>query len=166
MNILEVLAEQLDRSREWTKLLLADIDGDDWTYQPEPGMAHALWLAGHLASAQNSLIHVRVLGLSPMPSEFSHHFPIGAPVKSANEHDYPSAEHVIRVMDTTHADTLNLVRDMDPAILSEPALGKGGKPHPHYGTKLTAITHCNRHEAFHAGQIASLRRLMGKSFLR
>ena len=47
-----------------------------------------------------------------------------------------------------------------------PAFGKDGGKHPHYDTKLEAIGHISRHEAFHAGQLATLRRLLGKSFLR
>ncbi len=166
MRIQDLLAEQLDGTRQWTLKLLADVKGDDWSFQPGPGMGHALWMCGHLAASQNTLIHVRGLGRGILPDGFVQHFPIGAPVAPADKHRYPTASEVLAVMADVHARTLEAVRGMSDALLAEPAFAGDGKPHPHYHNRLGLITHCNRHEAFHAGQIATLRRLMGKSFLR
>jgi hypothetical protein len=69
-------------------------------------------------------------------------------------------------MDEMHRGTLEAIAGMTDALLAQPAWGKDGAPHPHYKTKLGAVTHCARHEAFHAGQLALIRRLRGKSFLR
>lgn len=52
MTHADLLAQQMDDTRDWTLKLLDDLQGDDWTFQPRPGMAHALWLCGHLAFAQ------------------------------------------------------------------------------------------------------------------
>ncbi len=80
-----LLADQIDGTRQWTLKLLADIRGDDWTYQPQPGVAHALWLCGHLACAQELLLFQRCLGKSVLDAEFLAHFPIGGLIKSAGE---------------------------------------------------------------------------------
>lgn len=101
-----------------------------------------------------------------MPDEFTRHFPIGGQVISADEHDYPPPDEIKRVMAEVHARTLEAVRGMSDDILAEPAFGKDGAVHPHYTDKLGAVSHCARHEAFHAGQLATLRRLLGKPFLR
>lgn len=162
----ELLAEQLDGTREWTLKLVADLADDDWSFQPAPGLAHALWLCGHLAASQDVLIHTRCLGRPLLPADFTRHFPIGGPVASTHEHEYPPVGEVLRVMAETHAATLRAVRGMSDALLAEPCAGKDGASHPHYTTKLGAVTHCGRHEAFHAGQIAMIRRLRGKAFLR
>ncbi len=69
-------------------------------------------------------------------------------------------------MDTIHARTVEGVRGMSDDLLIQPASGKDGQPHPHYREKKRAVSHCARHEAFHAGQIATIRRLLGKPFLR
>lgn len=166
MQVQQVLVDQLNGTREWTLKLLADFKGNDWTFQPKPGLAHALWLCGHLAGSQNLLIHVRCLGKPILDESFTRHFPIGGPVKSAAEHDYPPVETVLATMHDVHARTCAAVAGMSDALLAEPAFGGDGKPHPHYKDKLGVVSHCNRHEAFHAGQIAMLRRLLGKSFLR
>ncbi|MBI4716691.1 MAG: DinB family protein [Planctomycetes bacterium] len=163
----ELLAEQLAGTRDWTLKLLADLDGDDWYFQPAPGLAHPLWLCGHLAGSQHTLVHVRCLGRGILGDDFLRHFPIGQEVRPAGEHDYPGVAEVRRAMDDVHAATVTAVRGMSDALLAEPAYAADGKsPHPHYRDKAGAIAHCSRHEAFHAGQIATIRRLLGKRFLR
>jgi len=166
MTNAELLAEQLDGTREWTLKLIADLKGDDWTYQPGPGLGHALWLCGHLTCSQHLLIHVRCLGGGLLDESFTRHFPIGGPVKSAKEYVYPPVKTVLTTMEEVHRKTLAAVREMSDSLLAELAFGGDGKPHPHYRDKCGVVAHCNRHEAFHAGQIAMIRRLMGKSFLR
>ena len=161
------LASELDGTRDWTKKLIADLKGSEWTFQPAPGMSHALWLCGHLACSQNLLVHVRVFGTKGVLEEnFTRHFPIGGAVKSASEHTFPSVETVLQTMDDVHGKTLALIHTANESLLAQPCFGGDGKPHPHYKDKAGAIAHCNRHEAFHAGQIAVIRRLLGKSFLR
>ena len=164
----ELLAEQFDGTRQWTTILIADLKGDDWTFQPGEGLAHPLWLCGHLTSAQDSLVSVRCLGRpSTLPMGFAAHFPIGGPVKSAREHDYPPVDTVLSTMKETHPRTLEAIRGMSDSLLAEAAFGADGKtPHPHYRDKRGVVTHASRHEAFHAGQIAMIRRLLGKPFLR
>jgi len=158
----------MEFTREWTLKLLADLKPDDWTFQPATGLGHPLWLCGHLACSQDLLVFVRCLKReSTLPAGFAAHFPIGGAVKSTAEHDYPSVETVLATMREVHARTVATVRVLSEALLDEPAFAADGKsPHPHYRDKRGAIAHCNRHEAFHAGQIAMIRRLRGKSFLR
>jgi hypothetical protein len=163
----ELLAEQLDGSREWTLLLLADLECDDWAFQPGRGMAHALWLCGHLTGSQNTLIHARCLNRPILDSDFLSHFGIGVPVRSVQEHDYPSSDAILARMAEVHAQTLSVIRGMSDDFLDEPAYAADGKSyHPHYRDKRGAIGHCTRHESFHAGQLATIRRLLGKPFLR
>jgi hypothetical protein len=161
-----LLAFELEGTRDWTLKLLADVSGDDWTFQPNAGLPHALWLCGHLTSAQNTLIHVRCLGVNVLDPEFDGHFPIGIDVKPPSEHDYPPIEKVLTWMGEMQTKTQEAVRGMTDDVLDKPALGKNGNPHPHYSDVRGAVAHCNRHEAFHAGQLAMIRRLLGKPFLR
>lgn len=165
-SLANFLADQLDGSREWTLKLLDSFTGEDWSFQPASGMAHALWLCGHITSSQNTLIHVRCLGQGILDESFTQHFPIGQPVATVTDHDYPTLESVLAKMSSVHQQTCDAVRGMSAELLAEAAPGAQGKPHPHYSDKAGAIAHCNRHEAFHAGQIATIRRLLDKPFLR
>ncbi len=166
MTVSEALAQELDGTRDWTLKLLADLDGDDWFFQPAPGLAHPLWICGHLAVAQHLLIHVRCLNRPFLDEAFAARFPIGGPVPGREETDYPDPATVRATMDEVHARTLEAVGAMSDELLAEPAWGKDGQPHPHYRDKRGAVAHCSRHEAFHAGQLALIRRLLGKPFLR
>lgn len=162
-----VLCEQLEYTRDWTEKLIADLSGADWHFTPGPGLAHPLYLVGHMAVSQHVLVFVRCLQRPFLPDSFVAHFPIGAPIRTHTEHDYPPLEEVLRVFRDAHQETLRAVRGMSDDLLREPAYAADGKsPHPHYRDKLGAVTHCWRHEAFHAGQIATIRRLLGKNFLR
>jgi hypothetical protein len=164
----ELLAEQLQGSREWTLKLLADIKGEEWTYQPGRGLAHPLWICGHLAASQDLLVFVRCLKRpATLDTGFTSHFGIGGPVLAAGEHPFPSPQAVLETMHQMHERTLTAVRGMSDELLNEPAFAADGKsPHPHYRDKRGAVVHCGRHEAFHAGQLALIRRLLGKAFLR
>ena len=167
MTQAELLAEQLVDTRDWTLKLIADLSRDDRHFQPAAGLAHALWLCGHLASAQDSLIHTRCLGGGVLDSKFKSHFPLGVPVKSCQEYGYPPVDRVLAVMEDVQAKTVDAVCGMNDDLLAEPAFGADGKtPHPHYKDKRGAVSHSVRHEAFHAGQLATVRRLLGKPFLR
>ncbi len=162
-----LLVDQLELTRDWTRRLIADLKGDDWSFQPAPGLAHALFLCGHLAISQDVLVHIRCLGLPVVPDSFKEHFGIGRPVLTVHEHDYPPFEAVLGTMEDIHRKTIESIKGMSDSLLAEPAFAADGKtPHPHYRDKRGAISHCSRHEAFHAGQIAMIRRLRGKAFLR
>jgi hypothetical protein len=167
MTHAELLTEQLTDTRFWTLKLVADLKGDDWFHQPAAGVAHALWLCGHIASAQDTLVHTRCLGRAVLDTVFKAHFAIGAPVKAKGEHPFPSPQAVLAVMADVHEKTIVAVRAMGDDLFAEPAFAADGvTPHPHYRDKRGAVSHCVRHEAFHAGQIATIRRLTGKPFLR
>lgn len=166
MKIGEILAEQIDGGRVWTLKLIADFRDGDWGYQPAPGLAHPLWTCGHLACAQHLLIFDRCLGKPFLDASFAANFPIGAAIRSFDEHAYPKPAEVLETMKTVHERTLAALRGIDERLLEEPAFGAGGQPHPHYHNKLGVIAHCHRHEAFHAGQLAMIRRLLGRTFLR
>ena len=167
MTVASLLADQMDETRRWMLLLVEDLDGNQWGFQPAPGMGHALWLCGHVAVAQNILIFNRCLGTTELDDEFVSHFVIGEQVRTVTEHAFPTPAQVIKVMSDMHACAVQAVRKMSDAFLAEPAYGKDGKSfNPHYRDKCGAITHAARHEAFHAGQVASIRRLLGKPFLR
>ena len=113
------------------------------------------------------LVHVRCLGRNALPESFVRRFPIGEPVRPARAFDYPPVDEVLRTMDEVHERTCAAVRAMDDALLAEPAYSADGKtPHPHYRDKRGAVAHCALHETFHAGQLATIRRLLGKPFLR
>ena len=166
MTQAELLAMQIQDTRDWTLKLIADLSGEDWGFQPAPGMSHALWTCGHLATSQHTLIHDRCLGAGVVDPEFKDRFPIGKSVTPVDGGAYPSVETVLDTMRDVCERTCAVVRGMSDELLAEPAYGAGGSTHPHYTDKRGAVSHVVRHEAFHDVQLAMIRRLLGKAFLR
>jgi len=72
------------------------------------------------------------------------------------------SEEIKRVFDAVHVQSLAELEKRSDAELNEPL----EQPHPRFATKLGAVEFCSQHELVHAGQIAMLRRLMGKPPLR
>jgi len=163
MKQAEFLAEELIKTRGWTKQLLADFSGADWGYQPQPGMSHAIWLIGHISLAQHGLVAVRCFGEAPLESAYADPFKIGSTPLPVDQHTYPGAEELLTHFDRVQETVVAKVRGMSDEDLTAPV---GGKPHPMFTTKGGAVVHSTRHEAFHTGQIATLRRLLGRAPLR
>ena len=80
----------------------------------------------------------------------------------AGRKNNPPLEEIQRVFDAVHHQALTELPMVDDAELDNPT----DPPHPAFKTKLGAIDFSSQHELVHAGQIAMLRRLMGKPPLR
>lgn len=157
------LADELAKTREWTKQLLADLDGDDWGFQLKEEMYHATWLVGHIAWAQHGLVMRRCFGEGPLDNAYADPFKIGTTPVPLGEGTYPAVGDLVAHFDRVQEMVVEKVRGMTGADL-ETTLE--GKPHPMFTTKGSAVVHSTRHEAFHAGQIATIRRMLGRSPLR
>ena len=165
MNKAELLADRLQAARRWTLSLLNDIPESTWFDMSAAGHTHVAWQVGHLTASIVSLIHVRCLGRAfedCLPADLREKFGIGSsPVADAAAH--PPAAEIRALFDRIHADAVAAVTEMTEADLSSPA---GGPPHPLFTTREEAVATAVMHEAFHAGQLALLRRLAGKGPLR
>lgn len=164
MALAETLAEQLDGARDWTLRLIADFAGEqEWGFQPAPDLGNAAWLCGHLAFAEDGLIFRRCFEKSLLSDEFVAPFMMGQTPRPLTGGGYPPIDEIRNTMDRVHAEALAAVRSLSDEQLLRPA---PGKPHPHFTDTTGLLTHAARHEAFHAGQLAWLRRLLGKPALR
>ncbi|MFQ5413478.1 MAG: DinB family protein [Phycisphaerae bacterium] len=167
MAVAETLVRELTLARDRTWRLIADFAGDEWTFQPGPGMAHVLWVCGHLAVMQHDLVHLRCFGVGVLEDAYVAHFRDSASIPSATVHAYPAVETVLNTMDATHVTTCERVRAMTDDGLAQPAYAADGHtPHPHYRDRRGAVAHCIHREVIHAGLIAQVRRALGKAQLR
>ncbi len=165
MNKVELLADQLQAARRWTLSLLDDIPESTWFDMSAAGHTHVAWQVGHLTSSIAYLIHVRCLGKAfeeCLPTDFRERFGIGSsPVADAAAH--PPVSELRALFDRVHAEAVAAVSVMSAEELSGPV---DGEPDSVFTTKEKAVSMAVTHEAFHAGQIAMLRRLSGKGPLR
>ena len=158
--------EQLDFSRKYTKMFLEDLTPAEWLWRPSEVLTHIAWQVGHLAFAEYSLCLKRQRGLTPedetlFPAAFVERFKKGSEA-AADEADNPSVDKLQQALDAVHAQALAELSERSDEDLLAPT----APPHPMFDTNLGAVAWCAQHELVHAGQIALLRRLMGKKPLR
>lgn len=162
METVEMLVNRFEAARRWTQALLADFSDWEWFRQPGAGLHHAAWIAGHLTWAEWGLVNARCLGKAGTPPVSAELFGKGSkPLDDAGK--YPSPGQIRADMDRVHGEMIPIIRAMTPAFLAEKA---NGDPHPYFTTKGEVIGMLSMHESFHAGQLALLRRLMGRGALR
>ena len=163
---LDVVFDRLRRSREYTRQYLPDLTPEEWFWTPPSYTTHIAWQVAHIAVSQYNLCLRRLRGRtaedeSIVSESFVDAFKIGSqPIAGAASN--PPIEEILRVFDAIHQQILTEVPLVDDAELDSPS----NPPHPRFKTKLGGIDYASQHELVHAGQIAMLRRLMGKAPLR
>jgi uncharacterized damage-inducible protein DinB len=162
----ELARQQMQFARNYTLGLLKDIDDAQWFLQPGGVVTHVAWQVGHLAMAQYGLTMIRVRGKEPedealIPADFVRKFQKGTQPE-ANPASYPSPAEIRNVLQRVHERACEeLTRYTDEQLDV-----KLPEPHAVFDTKLGSVFFCSAHELIHAGQIALLRRLLGKQPLR
>lgn len=159
--------KRIETAHRYSEMFLADIEGDQWYRQPSEGVTNLIWQLGHLAAAQYALGIERIRGPLPesesiLPENFRPRYGKGSvPSPDPVQNQTPAELRAIR--QRVHERVLALIPDLSAAELDEPPhLG----PHPMFKTKLECLEWCAGHELVHAGQIALLRRFLGKQPLR
>ncbi|MCC7474305.1 MAG: DinB family protein [Pirellulales bacterium] len=159
---LEAAIDRMRRSRMYTRQYLPDLAPEEWFWTPPQYTTHVAWQVGHLAVAQYNLCLRRLRGrtaedVSLISDAYIEAFKLGSQPVVGKNLNLPLDE-TQRVFDAVHDRVLTELPLVDNAELDAPV----EKPHPLFKTKLGAIDWCSQHELIHAGQIAMLRRLMGK----
>jgi hypothetical protein len=163
---LQSATERLRASRAFTQAFLTDLTPADWYWSPPQYTTHIAWQVGHIAVSQYNLCFRRIRGRtaadeSLITEAFFDVFKIGS-APSADISAMPPLEEIKRVFDGVYEQSLVELAGYDDEQLDVPL----DQPHPRFKTKLAAIEFAPLHELVHAGQIAMLRRLMGKPPLR
>lgn len=163
---LELAIERIRRSRGFVQMFLNDLSPAEWHWSPPQYTTHVGWQVGHLAVAQYNLCLRRVRGRTTadeaiISDRFIEAFKLGSK-PAAEPWQGPPLDEIKRVFDAVHQQSLAELTGRSDAELDVPV----EQPHPVFSTKLGAVEWCPLHEMVHAGQIAMLRRLMGKAPLR
>lgn len=156
MNRVQQHIHALRTARRITLQLLEGIASDAWLFQPIPTGQHALWIIGHLVTADDwGLISVG------QPARHFEHldapFGSGSPI-SAIAADYPPHDEVLSALYAAHERFMSGLERITDADLDRPTTGPIADYAPNLGTLL--ISHA-WHEGFHSGQLALIRRALG-----
>jgi hypothetical protein len=158
MRLADRLTRQLTQCREFTeKLLGAFKSPEDWTHQIAPGTNHALWFAGHMATADNFFVSMVDPSQKRALDDWGKHFGMGSePISDPDA--YPPVAEILDAMRERRNVLLEILGKMSDADLNKST--PPGTPDfcPDYAAIFEAV---NWHEGLHAGQITLVRRALG-----
>ncbi len=163
---LDLVISRMRGSRLFTQQFLNDLTDAEWYWSPPQFTTHIAWQVAHIAVAEYSLCLRRVRGRtsadeSLVSDAFIDAFKLGSkPVAEPDKN--PPLDEIRRVFEAVHQQSIDELSGRSEAELDGPL----AEPHPRFKTKLGAVEFSPLHEMVHAGQIAMLRRLMGKPPLR
>jgi uncharacterized damage-inducible protein DinB len=163
---LEMAINRSRGSRLFTQQFLKDLTDAEWYWSPPQFTTHVAWQVGHIAVAEYGLCLRRVRGRttadeSLISDTFIEAFKPGSKPAAEPEKN-PPLDEIRRVFEAVHKQSVDELSSRSEAELDEPL----ADPHPRFKTKWGAVEFSPLHEMVHAGQIAMLRRLMGKPPLR
>ncbi|MEM6329784.1 MAG: DinB family protein [Planctomycetota bacterium] len=156
--------ERMRLARRITRSLLEDLEPEQWHWQPGDGLNHIAWNVGHIAFAQYFLCLKRVRDRtiedeSLITTKFLKAYKQGSRPRPAGD-DAFAAHQVHAVFEAVYE---RATGELSSGRYTDASLDRRtSPPHPLFTTKLGAINWCPQHEMMHAGQIALLRRLLGK----
>jgi hypothetical protein len=158
MKLADRLLRQLEQVRDTAEKMLAAFETpDDWTHQVVPGTNHALWFAGHMATADNYFISQIAPERERTFDGWDKHFGMGSKPTSDPD-DYPPAAEVLDAMRERRGILLELLRGRTDAELNGPPAAGASDFLPDLGSIFEMATW---HEAMHLGQITVVRRALG-----
>lgn len=163
MNRIDIVIEQLRRTRRYTRMVLDHTDRDRWFEIVELGQAaggsHVAWQVGHIAWAQSVHVLKGVCGLDgelPMTPRWARCFGKGT-TPSADTTRYPTVTELDATLDLVFDAALAALPALPDATLDEPVAHPTGLIPDKFGLLLFNA----RHEMLHVGQIGLIRRLLG-----
>ncbi|MEM9084171.1 MAG: DinB family protein [Planctomycetota bacterium] len=155
-RIVERAVGTLEFSRGFLMGLIEDMSPEQMRHAPPGARNHALWVLGHMASAD--VFFLASLGVSMPELPEGWHEQFGGDSMPTADGDYPSDDEVVRIATTTREALLNWWKGLSDADLDTPLP---------QDLQMFAATYAQLpfstawHEAFHTGQIAVNRQSLG-----
>jgi hypothetical protein len=160
MKATELLCGSLEGTKAWFLGLMQDMKASPLTFPTSKGGNHPLWVLGHLALAEASMVSGFVLGEPNPLAKWEGEFGINSePVADASR--YPSWDELMAEFEKTRAKTLRVLGSMSDDDLSKPSKAPAELA-AFFGTVGQCFAMIGTHMAFHAGQVADARKAAGK----
>ena len=158
----EFLAWALDRAREHTLALVADVPPEAMQLQAALGERHPAWLLGHLLLADTYLLSL--ITVEPLADEFPLLLERYGPRSAPTDTRYDSKQQLIdrlSRLNTVRVARVQAMADRDLACPMADALL--AQAQPTIGHHLQGLVF---HEGYHAGQLSSWRKTHGFTAVR
>ncbi len=161
MTVKELIKIELNSVKKWTDLMIKDIDQELWLETPKEFGTNINWIIGHIMHDK----YWHGIGCVKKPSkEFSEKFDINnfakyyskdsKPLEYMNEK--PSPKEILNALDIVDEEVHSVIDNIDMNELNEPPIIHN----PVAKTKYSSIFFCVKHQMWHNGQIAMLKRVL------
>jgi hypothetical protein len=152
------LVTQLDLPYRMILALAKDFT-DEEARQAAGGNKPLVWYLGHTTITKDSVLSLYTGSESALSEEYRGRFGRGSD-GSADFGDAPAKEELLATFKDVHGRLREFLSSLEPEDMSRPA-GREAF-HPLLSTLGSAVALVVAHDGYHAGQIAVLRRAMGK----
>lgn len=157
MELRQTLIDVVNDARGWLKVWAADFTEAEATRTVPGGPNPVAWQLGHLALVEDEVCTL-FSGRGPeLPASLRSACASGGPSPGADA-VFPSLAELWQLLEATHGRLLGLVANAGPADFDR----ESSPPNRFFRTLGQAIYEVALHENYHVGQIAALRKALGK----
>ena len=163
MNTIDFIKTSIATARGMTINLINDLKDEPLAQPTVKGGNHALWILGHIAYSESSLIHCMIKGNETCTLEhLKEHFDFKC-VPSTDATIYPSFDSLLADYETAHNETMAYLDSISEGDLDGPALGCPDEWKEFFGSVAQCLTVMSIHPCMHYGQLADTRRALGRA---
>ncbi len=158
MNVKDLLRHNIEFTHFITKKYVEDITDDEMLVRAVPGSNHLAWQLGHLIASERWLLEGIGADAPDLPQGFDDKHGKNN-TESDDPGDFLTKAEYIALMEQMHEAAEAAIDKTDEAGLDEPSPEKLRSYFPTVGSVLYMA---GGHEMMHTGQIAAIRRKLGK----
>jgi hypothetical protein len=158
MNVHDLLKHNVTFTHSITKAYMADVTDDEMLVRAVPGSNHLAWQLGHLIASERSLLTAVGADMPDLPEGFAEKHG-KENIESDDPNDFSSKDEYLKLMEQMHNAAIAAIDGVDESGLDAPSPENLRGFFPTVGSVLFMA---GGHEMMHAGQIAAIRRKLGK----
>ncbi|MHC4428694.1 MAG: DinB family protein [Planctomycetota bacterium] len=158
MNAKDLLRYNISLTHHITKQYLSDMTEEEMLVRAVPGSNHLAWQLGHLIVSERSLLEAIGAAVPDLPDGFAKKHG-KENIGSDDPGDFLTKAEYFALMEQMHKAAEAAIDETDEAGLDVPSPEKLRSFFPTVGSVLFMA---GSHEMMHAGQIAAIRRKLGK----
>ncbi len=159
-NTSQKFAQQYEMVTEWINWLLKDLTDDDLMTELAPGKNHGIWILGHLIASDDDFSLFMGTG-DPVYPEIQELFGQGSKLQPPDK--YPDAKNLREKWDSICVKNRKIYSDLKDEDFEMPHAMVRNYDTDYFKTKARVIMAWQIHQAYHAGQLALIASLCGKS---
>jgi uncharacterized damage-inducible protein DinB len=161
MQSKDLLKMNLEMATGMVQSLIEDMKDAPLTFPTPKGGSHPLWVLGHLAYSEGSILHEMMLGESNPLAEWKEIFADGTePVSDADK--YPPFDEVLAKCQEIHQASMALLGSLSEDDLDTSSKRCPPKYEGYFGTYRQCFQMVANHWLMHRGQVADARRAAGR----